>query len=39
VLRGGSWLDAPGFARSARRACGRPAFRIVAHGFRVASTP
>ena len=36
VLRGGSWGDEPGNARSAKRSGNSPAFRFVDSGFRLA---
>ena len=37
VLRGGSWFNAPAFARSASRLSGNPEVRGTIAGFRVAS--
>jgi formylglycine-generating enzyme required for sulfatase activity len=36
VLRGGSWIDDPGFLRSASRFRNAPVVRVVDPGFRVA---
>lgn len=38
-LRGGSWVDAPHFLRSANRGGGTPGGRFNLIGFRVARTP
>jgi len=39
VLRGGSWLSAPGFCRSADRGYVVPGYRYNGLGFRVVRTP
>lgn len=38
VLRGGSWITAPGYARAANRLHNVPAIRISNNGFRLART-
>ena len=39
LLRGGSWLNAPGLCRSAYRSLTRPDYRRYAVGFRVCCLP
>ena len=38
VLRGGSWIDWPNYARSAKRRGIMPSYRLFDTGFRVAMT-